>query len=343
MAEEFEIKKEYNYQRNNKKIVNVPKNIQEIFANSINDDAITIHTLRIFSVILSRIKGNEIKDSNQYSLFSDEFLFDNKTAIRFNYKLSDFAPKGTTSYSHVKNALKELVKYQIDVPKKIKRPDGKTITFFSGIISNLVMEEKGKVSFDMSSYWYCRFIYTATNFNKHLVDLFFKSKEVKDIAFYTFLLQIPKGTTMKISTLNTKFNINYSTYSELERGFLQPLREKFNSLSDVSFNFSKLNNNLISIKPYYLDSKPKEEIKERIKTRTSEAKRVINRLNYLKKKHQLEEVEFNILSSLFNKYSMGFFNEILKSNKKVLSDLKGEVFLSRLSDIYISQIKNTKK
>lgn len=341
MEEPFEIKKTYDYKKNSKKVVNVPRNIQDIMESSVKDSSISIHTLRIFSLILSRAKGNEIKDKDQYTLFSDEFLFENNTAIRFNYKLSDFAPKGTTSFAHVKQALKELVTYQINIPKKITRPDGSKITFFSGMISNLVMEEQGKVSFDMSSYWYCKFMYTMAGFNKNLVDLFFKSKDVKDIVFYTFLTKITAaGTTIKIENLNKKFNLNFEHYSELERTFLKPMRRKLNRISDISFNYSKVNNLLVAIKPYqtsiedskYLESRPQL-------TSLSEQKKINNKLTYLKDKHNLTVNNLQLLKPIFTRYSFSFINEILNENKKNLHELRGDIFLDRFTKLYMLKIQ----
>ena len=140
-----EVKKEYSYKEKTKTdlVVKIPKDIQALMIGAKKEN-FNIHILRIFGKILSKIKLNQVFTEGQYALFSDNFLDDENSVVRFNFKYRDFLPKGYTNVEPIKEALLSLKKYQDDVWHSIKNRKGEDVDFMGGLIFNLHINKTKK-------------------------------------------------------------------------------------------------------------------------------------------------------------------------------------------------------
>ena len=333
------VRKEYSYKKKSDVVVKIPKDIQALMIGAKKEN-FNIHILRIFGKILSRIKMNQIYTENQYTLFSDDFLDDENSLVRFNFKYRDFLPTGYTNVEPIKDALLSLKKYKDDVWHSVNNRKGEEVNFVGGLIFNLAINKTKKhVSFDMNAYWYYKFLNIANDYNPSVLSLFYKTNSLNTIVFYNYIRSLKrKGTSLKIETFNERFGTNYTTYSEISRSFLGRIKTELDKKGDWSFNFSKntKNTKLIDIVPY-----PTNVEDKKLTTKQLTDSRIKRKVYYLQDKHELSKLNVVMLKSIFKKHGYDLMNKVLTDNKKVInSSLKGEEFMSSYINLYQAYIKN---
>ena len=344
------LKKTYSYQKNHKQIINIPANIEALFFGS-SEIKESIHVYRVLAVILARIKGDELKNEKQLELFSEEFYFDQieerDSLVGFHFKKSDFLPAGYTNFKPVEDAFRFLRKYKMDEKQRFRRSDGTILSLFTNFITQVVYEEKersGRIYFEMGSYWYFRLRYGLRGFNKYLLDMFFKTNRVRTIKFYSYLLSIKKTSTLKIETFNRKFGTKYESYSTVAREYLEPIRREINSVSLITFGYHKTKEGHICIQKNIRKkalAESLEEYGEEKRLKTEARKKYLNKLNYLKRKHDLSDKDVIKIKSAFRSYDFEGLLEVTKNYKKRLhKELTGERFMEELVACMSDYMKN---
>jgi hypothetical protein len=289
------------------KVVKVYKDIPPVadfirFGNDFVDEflsgkeatKLSINALKIVFNIISQLRNEQFQQRNnprQLTLFEQDFAS------------SEFS---TFSEMRIKNSLitrdSELLKKAYEFLESYKKgrykfttSDGKNVEAYGGLITQLFYLESGYTSFLISSYWMKRLL-QIDNYNKTLYKLVYNIRSSKHILFYFWLSKIPmEGTTVKLSTLNEYFDVEYKNAKDMCSKFLKSIRENLNRYSHKSFNYNYLGE-LITIKPYltqYVEAgateseKTKEEIKSDYK------------LRYFKDRHQLDDKQLQNIKNIF--------------------------------------------
>lgn len=126
-----------------------------------------------------------------------------------------------------------------------------------------------------------------------------------------------RGTTVKLSTFNKKFGVNYANAKDFCTKFLKPIRVNLDKFSQTSFNYS-IEKDRIHIKPYAVKRIQDESISEE----TQEGTLIRQRLRYFMRRHQLTEQEMSNLSyhykGVVNNRNLieSAYKEFIKNNRK---------------------------
>lgn len=162
----------------------------------------------------------------------------------------------------------------------------KDIKTFGGLISLPTYEERGYTSFLISSFWLKKLI-VLTEYNHIIYELVYKIRNNKHVLFAIWLSKIPEnGTTLKLSTFNQKFDLNYKNPNDFCANFLKPIRLKLNKLNSLSFNY-KYKSEAISIIPYL-----NKNIEDGILTEKANDVRLINqKLRYFRRRYCLDNID----------------------------------------------------
>ena len=197
---------------------------------------LTINALKIVFNIVSQLRNEQFQQKNQprqLSLFEQEYGSQNNAFADIKIKNSLI----TRDTNLLKKAYEFLESY-----KKgwytFTTLEGKPVRAFGGLIRNIYCHEKesGYTYFEISSYWMKRLL-QIDSYNKTLYKLVYNVRSSKHILFYFWLSKIPmQGSSVKLSTLNECFDINYSTAKDLCKDFLKSIRENLNKYSHKSFN-----------------------------------------------------------------------------------------------------------
>jgi hypothetical protein len=303
---------------------------------------VPIDAFRIVFKIASDLRNSNFSEKNiyQYNLFHDNFLSEHNTMATFTINFNDIAINKNTR--RVKNALEFLVKHKQGW-YKTKNKNGEEIQSYGGIISNPTFT-KGKATFLISSYWLNLLTYMP-KYNQTFYNLVFNVSNNKHMLFYLWLTTLPDyGTQTKLSTLNVKFNLNYSTARQFCKSFLKSVKTNLDKHSLLSFNYS-YSSDTINISPYYVE--PKEVI-----TQETQNEIVISqKTHYWKIRHDLSlEYKKNIALVLKNdKPSIPLilaayksFVSQCKKDKIKASEIKGKEFMKIFQDHIISEYRKSK-
>lgn len=306
---------------------------------------IPINALRVIFNIISIISNEQFRPEDrpkQLSLFDDDFETENNTFALLKIKNSKISPSGSTK--QVINAYEFLAKFKMGWYKSQNRK-GKEIKTFAGLISTPTYDERGYTSFLISSYWLKKLI-VIPEYNYMLYQLVYNIKNNKHIIFAIWLAKLPStGTVLKLSTFNSKFDLNYRTANDFCFKFLKQVKGSLDKYSTVSFNFKCKGEN-IAIYPYST-----EKIQEADLNIDSEHLFITYRINYFKKRYRLQEQEMlqfayhyrNILQTreLIEKS----YNYFIKKNRKLKlrsSDFSGKVFLKEIQQLMIELYRDTR-
>ncbi len=247
---------------------------------------IPINALRIIFNIISILRNDQFmpeKQVRQLTLFDEEFETENNVFISMKIRNKKISEK--RSSKQIVEAYEYLTKFRMGwyISKNIA---GKDIKTFGGLISLPTYEERGYTSFLISSFWLKKLI-VLTEYNHIMYELVYKIRNNKHILFAIWLSKVPEnGTTLKLSTFNQKFNLNYKNSNDFCIKFLKPIRLNLNKLNHLSFNY-KYENEAISIIPYL-----NKNIEEGLLTEKANDIRLINqRLRYFRRRYCLENID----------------------------------------------------
>lgn len=308
---------------------------------------LSINSLKIVFNIISQLRKEQFQQKNQpqqLSLFEEEFSKRRNSFAEIRIKNSLI----TRDSKLLKKAYEFLENY-----KKgwyyFTTLEGKKVEAYGGLISNIFHQESGYTYFEISSYWMKRLL-QIDSYNKTLYKLVYNIRSNKHILFFFWLSKLPmEGTLVKLSTLNSYFDVNYSTARDLCKDFLRAIRNNLDKYSHKSFNYNYLGE-LITIKPYLTQYVEAEA------TNTEEAKKDIKgnyKLRYYKDRHQLTDEQLKGIKFIYERckdkidiltFAYELFIEECRKKKKKATEYTGLDFLEKFQ-IYIEetyQIKNAK-
>ena len=316
-----------------------------IFENSEAAD-IPINALRVIFNIISVIGNNQFRPNDrphQLSLFEEEFQTDNNIFASIKIRNSKISPSGSTK--QVVAAYEFLTKFKMGWYKS-ENSKGKEIKTYGGLISLPSYDVRGYTTFLISSYWLKKLM-VIPEYNYVLYNLVYNIRNNKHVIFAIWLSKIPEmGTSVKLSTFNKKFGLNYKTANDFCFKFLKPARLNLNKYNTLSFNF-KCDRDLITIYPY---NNSQEDSREVTKVSKVDLK-ISRRLNYFKERYGLQEDEMvqffyhyrNISQTrdLIEKAFVEFVQTTRKLRKKS-TDYQGRSFLHELQKIIKENYATTK-
>lgn len=289
---------------------------------------IPINALRTIFNIVADLRNEQLRPQDkpqQLSLFEDEFETEHNTFASMKIKNSLISPSGSSK--QVIQAIEFLTKFKMGWYTSTNSK-GKEIKTYGGLITAPTYDERGYTSFLISSYWLKKLI-VIPEYNSTLYNLVYNVKNNKHIIFAIWLAKIPyEGTTLKLSTFNEKFGVNYSTAKDFCGKFLKSVRQNLDKFSMISFNYS-ISGDKIHIKPYATKKISDETITEE----TQDTILVRQRLRYFKRRHQLTDEE---IESLEYHYKSNYNNREWVENayKNFVSDNRKQ---GRKSDGYKGQ------
>lgn len=307
---------------------------------------IPINALRVIFNIMAILSSDQFRPEDrpvQLSLFTEEFETDHNTFAAIKIRNSKISPSGSTK--QVVAAYEFLTRFKMGW-YKAENSKGKEIKTFGGLISIPSYDVRGYTTFLISSYWLKKLL-VIPEYNYVLFNLVYNIRNNKHIIFAIWLSKIPAtGTSVKLSTLNKKFGLNYKTANDFCFKFLKPVRVNLNKYNTLTFNF-KYNKNLISIYPYDSIKMTASELNDRQQDNV----RIKRRLRYFKTRYGLNEKEMmqffyhyeNI--SQTREFIEKAFKQFVKNcrivNKKS-TDLQGHAFLQEIQTLIKVNYASTK-
>lgn len=316
-----------------------------IFENQRAAD-IPINALRVIFNIISIISNEQFRPEDrpkQLSLFDEEFETDNNIFAAMKIRNSKISPSGSTK--QVIEAYEFLAKFKMGWYRSVNSK-GKEIKTFGGLISTPSYDQRGFTSFLISSYWLKKLM-VIPEYNYVLYNLVYNIRNNKHIIFAIWLSKLPEnGTLLKLSTLNKKFGLNYKTTNDFCKLFLRPLRSNLDKYNSLSFNYKNQNGNII-ILPYLT----KILIDNNIQQETKESLEHTYRLNYIRKRFDLEKQEMIQFSyqyrtipatkKLIESAYAEFIHRTRARNERS-TKYKGREFLKQIQNIIIEFYQQTK-
>lgn len=306
---------------------------------------IPINALRVIFNIISIISNEQFRPEDrpkQLSLFDEEFETENNTFALLKIKNSKISPSGSSK--QVITAYEFLTKFKMGWYKSLNSK-GKEIKTFAGLISTPTYDERGYTSFLISSYWLKKLI-VIPEYNYMLYHLVYNIKNNKHIIFAIWLSKVPQtGTALKLSTFNSKFDLNYRTANDFCFKFLKPVKLNLDKYGSLSFNF-KYKADTISIKPYSTMVLQQTDV-----VVDREHLYVTYRINYFKKRYTIGEKEMQQFSFQYRNLiqtrnliekSYSYFIKTNRSKKRKSDDIKGKQFLTELQQIMIELYRTTR-
>ena len=304
---------------------------------------IPINALRTIFNIVADLRNEQFNPKlypQKLSLFEEEFETEHNTFV--SMKIKNSLISSNRNSKHVIDTMEFLTKFKMGWYSS-KNSQGKVIKTYGGLITAPSYDERGYTNFLISSYWLKKMM-VIPEYNATLYNLVYNIKNNKHILFAIWLAKIPcEGTMLKLDTFNEKFGVNYSTPKDFCNDFLKGVKTNLDMYNTLSFNYSITGDN-IHIRPYAIkeikkidEEKKSEEILDR--------KKILQRLRYYRRKHQLTEKEVEYLKYNYDisnhrnwieeAYKV-FMKDIRKTGKKS-TDFVGEDFLSIFQD-YIKLI-----
>lgn len=307
---------------------------------------IPINALRVIFNIIATLRNEQFRPEDrpmQLSLFGEEFETENNTFAAIKIRNSKISPSGSTK--QVIAAYEFLTKFKMRW-YTAENAKGKEIKTFGGLISLPSYECRGYTTFLISSYWLKKLI-VIPDYNYILYNLVYNVRNNKHIIFAIWLSRIPAtGTTVKLSTLNSKFGLQYKTANDFCFKFLKPARLNMDTYNTLSFHF-KYRRDLISIYPY----DPAKIISPKNTDLSKESKRIARRLYYFKSRYGLKE---NEMTQFFYHYrNIAQTRELIEKAFRQLvincrmvhkksTDLQGHAFLQEMQTVIKINYMNTK-
>lgn len=308
---------------------------------------IPINALRVIFNIINIISNEQFRPEDrprQLSLFDEEFETDNNVFACIKIRNNKISPSGSTK--QVVEAYEFLTKFRMSWYKSTNSK-GKEIKTFGGLITSPSYDERGYTTFLISSYWLKKLM-VIPEYNYILFNLVYNIRNNKHVIFAIWLAKIPEhGTTIRLSTLNKKFGLNYKSANDFCFKFLKPAKISLHNFNNLSFNF-KYSNDLISIIPYQIRLPEKHTP---IVKNSSEQSDIKKRLRYLRKRYNLSEHEMQQFDYQYKmipqtrvmiEKAFSEFKRISREGQGRTTDYAGVKFLQKIQELIIKLYLETK-
>lgn len=307
---------------------------------------IPINALRVIFNIISIISSEQFRPEDrpkQLSLFDEEFETENNIFASMKIRNNKISPSGSTK--QVVEAYEFLAKFKMSWYRSVNTI-GKEIKTFGGLISTPSYDHRGYTSFLISSYWLKKLM-VIPEYNYVLFNLVYNIRNNKHIIFAIWLSKLPEnGTSVKLSTLNKKFGLNYKTANDFCFKFLKPARLSLNQYNNLSFNY-RYRGDLIFIFPYQIKLITEIDISDKSAGHLD----INRRLRYFRKRYGLQENEMvqftyqykNIVQTreLIEK-ALKEFVKYNRSKGIKSTTFQGKGFLIEIQEIIIRLYRNTR-
>ena len=305
------------------------------FILSSKDHDLNIHCLRVISILLFRLKGEQMRTKKQITLFDTEWLTERQEAESMSMKffLKDFIPEGSKNYRPVIEALDILARtIKVNFVNEI----GETIILTDNILGYSYNPKKRGINIKMRGYWYKNFVDLSRTSNEFPKSIVFNLSSVNSVTFYFWLKTVPLAveTQLTMENINAKFKTSYEFISDVERRILIPLKEEFDRGADLSFIYV-IRHNKFWVTVY----ETRNSIPE---NHSQEDYSIIKALDFKKKKYELNDIEGAFLEDIYLRYS---YENVHKATarKRVLMNLKGKDYVSEVSILVTDYIEKRLK
>ena len=184
-------------------------------------------------------------------------------------------------------------------------------------------------------------------YNYILYNLVYNIRNNKHIIFAIWLSKLPEiGTTLKLSTLNKKFGLNYKSANDFCFKFLKPVKISLEKHNDLSFNY-RCRIDVITINPFNTKEVPETTLPKITNVKTE----LTRRLNYFKQRYGLNDSDMVQFSYQYRTISQTrelierSFKEFIKRNRlirKKSTEFQGKLFLNELQEFMKVEYRKTK-
>lgn len=290
---------------------------------------IPINALRVIFNIISIISSEQFRPEDrpkQLSLFDEEFETENNIFASMKIRNNKISPSGSTK--QVIDAYEFLVKFKMNWYKSLNSK-GREIKTFGGLISTPTYDQRGYTSFLISSFWLKKLM-VIPQYNYVLYNLVYNLSNNKHIVFAIWLSKLPEtGTSLKLSTFNKKFGLNYKTANDFCFKFLKQARINLDKFNNLSFNY-RYDKDTIFIMPYYTKVIQDQSLLLNARQKLE----VTRRLIYFRKRYGLQDEEMLQFSHQYKNIPQTrdliekAFKEFIRSNR--LKGIKSTRFCGKL-------------
>jgi hypothetical protein len=307
---------------------------------------IPINALRVIFNIISQISNEQFRPEDrpkQLSLFDEAFETDNNIFAAMKIRNSRISPSGSTK--QVIEAYEFLAKFKMGWYRSVNS-NGKEIRTFGGLISTPSYDQRGFTSFLISGYWLKKLM-VIPEYNYVLYNLVYNIRNNKHIIFAIWLSKLPEtGTSLKLSTFNNKFGLNYRSANDFCFKFLKPAKSSLDQFNNLSFHYHYRSDS-IYIQPVRLSENPENKTVHQQKNNN----RMTRRLWYFKNRYRLTEQQMTQLSYQYihiiqtRELIEKAFKRFIKDNRhqKIRStEYTGPDFLNKLQEYVILVYRETK-
>lgn len=266
-------------------------------------------SLNILFKSIALVKAHQFSASfrpKQLELFADEFKKEPNTKVRLTIDIKDIS--SFTGSDGVVRGRKGKVRNAIDFLRKnlyvwvVAKDSEGVLTDYTCSFLESPSFSRGKVTFDMSVFWYEKMV-NLGKYNTMLLELPNLLGNTKHIIFSMYLerweLNKWSDNGWNYKKINEMFNLSYSSANQLAKGFLRELRHKLDKNSLRSFQY-KVKGDEIFIYPYMMKN---IVMNDSVKLETKTLEKLDNNYfsNYIVRRHQLNEIKKKtILSYITN-------------------------------------------
>lgn len=258
-----------------------------------------IYAHRILANVGLSLKSEQFYDANEnfqlkLDLFDEEFMTEDNSGILFKMNSVEIC-KGA-NYESLQNALNFLESYQRGWYDSINLK-GQTIRSLGGLISSAAFNKQtGNFQFVITGHWLKKLLH-LTEYNQTYYRVVHELSSNKHMLFWYWLTILPEdGTQVNYKNLNERFDLGYKSARDLCKDFLRQIKEKFDQLAHVSFNFS-YKGDIIKIAKYR-KSPDEFRVENPMSETTYEVLAKRYKIGYVAKRHKLDKVHKTALAQL---------------------------------------------
>lgn len=331
---------------------------------------LSLNAIRVILILSFNLREKHLKfrgknSSNQLTLFDDDW-FDidnnNSMSVQFNFRFSDFLPKGNKNYAQVKKGIHEIQDKQYIVEWEILDKNGqlKKYTLKSALITQSIMNSDKGLKIVINNFWYKALIDVSKSYdfvikpvifnlshNGMLLYFYLKSlPKIKTLNIDTFsevgkefgldntILPICRGTKIKkenfLEIFGNDYKNKYQFDSHIKRDLLDSKRAEMNNYADISFGYKFDGKGNIILVSYEIISNQVEN-----KLMTTEEGKIKSAVAYKYKNKKLTDIDAVFLLEIYIKYT---YDVVFKATdrKTALKKLAGreyiECFLKLVED-----------
>lgn len=337
------------------------------FILAMKDMDFSINAIRVVLILSANLKEQQMAFRQndrlkQLEIFDQEWLDvdnDKSMSVQFNFRFSDFLPKGSKNYGLVTKALDELQEknYLIEFQKTTSTGKVKKYQLKSAFISSYLMEEGNGFKMIINNFWYRTLIDVSHSFNPYIKQIIF-NLNYGSMIFYMYLKKLDyirpkdqenlqdlidelnlsgqvKGTRMRKEFFKEKFGVNWNFDSDLKRKTLDVWRNELNKIADLSFGY-RLDDKYIYIVVY----KPTKNLIDTKLVGVEESK-IRSAIAFKMKNKSLSASEGVYLLEIYLKYTYKIVYKATE-RKTVLKDQTGQSYIDlflKLVETYVNEHK----